>query len=190
MRLSSSLLAPLFLAACSSNQPGGPAPQTSISSREYDLIAAAILAETTTIFSLDSTSSISCPITVDSPVLSANDCADLADVTAPVPWAAFLAVNKYRVPISASALSRRGIQVKGPGPSIAQATCPVGPALIWITRAAFSPDSSMALLSFHIFAGRGASFNGCGFSGGGISLWEQSADGKWRRVRRYTDSMS
>ena len=190
MRRSPTLLVPLFLAACLSNQAGGPAPQGLISSREYDLIAAAILAETSTIYSLDSTSSISCPTTVNSPVLSVSDCVDLASVTAPVPWAEFLAVNKNRTPISKSALVRRGIQVKGPGPPIAQATCPVGPALIWITRAAFSPDSSVALLSLHVFAGRGASFNGCGFSGGDISLWERSTDGKWRRVRRYTDSMS
>ena len=189
MRRSSTLLIPLALTACLSNQAGGPVPQGSISSREYDLIAAAILAETTTIFALDSTTSISCPTTVSSPVLSANDCADLASIAAPIPWGNFLAVNQSRVPISASALSRRGVQVKGPGPSIADATCPVGPALIWTTRAAFSPDSNMALLSFHIFAGRGASFNGCGFSGGDISLWERGAGGKWRRVRRYTDSM-
>ena len=181
---------PLFVGACLSAGTPVPAPQDPISPLEYDLIATAILVEATTIFALDSTEGISCPTNQTPPLRFASTCAHMANVTDPVPWAAFLAVNREAYPISPAALSRRGIKIKGPRPSIDQATCPVGPASIWVSRAAFSPDSSMALLQFHVFAGRGASFNGCGFSGGDLSLWERSKAGVWTKKASYIDSIS
>ena len=176
---------PLLVSACLAGQMAGAGPQDPISSLEYDLIATAILANTSTIYTLDSTNSFTCPITKGTPVLPGSTCNGYELVAEPVPWADFAKVNEHAFPISASALSRRGIRMKGPRPSIEHATCPVGPAWILVTRAAFSSDSSKAMLAFHIFAGRGASFNGCGYSGGDLSLWERGSDGVWTRTQRY-----
>ena len=190
MRCLAQCIIPILLGACLSPGTAAPAPQDPISPLEYDLLATAILVEATTIFALDSTEGISCPTNQAPPERFASTCTHMANVTAPVPWTDFLAVNRDAYPISAAALSRRGIKIKGPRPSIAEATCPVGPASIWVSRAAFSPDSSMALLKFHVFAGRGASFNGCGFSGGDVSLWERSKTGGWTKKASYIDSIS
>ena len=180
----------LITLSCHSPRSAAVSPLDLISALEYDLFASAILAETAVIFTPDSTTPFFCSSTGITDSRFGDDCGRLSTMTEPVAWGSFLALNLSAFPLSSEALRRRGLQLKGPPPAWGEGTCPAGPATVRLSRAAFNADSSLALLRLSIFAGRGASFNGCGYSGGTLALYERTTGGQWKKSRVYSDWQS
>jgi len=190
MRLHLRAFLALFAAACHQAQVTAPSPRDRISELEYDLFAAAILHETGVIYIPDSTVPYTCEPSTPLPTGFVSICDQMATLTEPVAWTAFLEVNRVAFPISPAALTRRGVQLQGPRPKDGEMTCPAGPSVVLLSRAAFNHDSTMALLNFSSFAGRGGSLAGCGYAGGLLALYEWTLRGGWKRSRMYMSWIS